>query len=59
MSLELPIYREEGYEELGEVGDDQFGDFRTNDKPYIDDPELTHLAFHHPRHFVFGVRVDF
>jgi len=58
-SLRLPIYNEEGYEELGEAGDDQFGDVSSDDKPYIDDPELTHLAFHNPRSFVFGVKVDF
>ncbi len=58
-SLHLPLYGEEGYGELGEVGDDQFGDVSSDDKPYIDDPDLTHLAFHNPRSFVFGVKVDF
>lgn len=58
-SLHLPLYAEEGYEELGEVGDDQFGDVSSEDKPHIDDPELTHLALHNVRYFVFGVKVDF
>jgi outer membrane receptor protein involved in Fe transport len=58
-SLKLPLYEEEGYETYGEAGDDQFGDFKTDDKPHIDDPELTHLALHHPRYFVFGMRIDF
>ena len=58
-SLKLPLYGEEGYEEIGEVGDDQFGDVNSEDKPYIDDPELAHLAFHNPRSFVFGLKVDF
>jgi len=58
-SLHLPLYAEEGYEDLGEAGNDQLGDVNSDDKPYIDDPELTHLAFHNPRSFVFGVKVDF
>jgi hypothetical protein len=58
-SLHLPLYAEEGYEGLGEPGNDQLGDVNSDDKPYINDPELTHLAFHHPRSFVFGVKVDF
>ena len=59
-SLRLPIYAEEEYESLGrEAGDDQFGDFQSEDKPYINDPDITHLAFHNPRYFVFGVKVDF
>jgi hypothetical protein len=58
-SLKLPLYEEEAYQDLGEAGDDQFGDVSSEDKSYIDDPELTHLAFHNPRSFVFGVKVDF
>jgi hypothetical protein len=58
-SLHLPLYEEEGYEDLGEAGNDQLGDFNSDDKPYIDDPELEHLAFHNPRSFVLGVKVDF
>jgi hypothetical protein len=59
-SLKLPIYGEDEYASLErEPGNDQFGDFQTDDKPYIDDPALTHLAFHNPRYFVFGVKVDF
>jgi len=58
-SLRLPLYEEEGYEAYGEAGDDQFGDFKTDDNPYIDDPEITHIAFQNPRSFVFGVKVDF
>jgi hypothetical protein len=58
-SLKLPIFAEEGYEDLGEAGHDQFGDVNSEDKPYINDPALTHLAFHNPRYFVFGVKVDF
>jgi hypothetical protein len=59
-SLHLPMYEEEGYEAYADlIGDDQLGDFNSEDKPYIDDPELTHLAFHNPRSFVFGVKLDF
>jgi hypothetical protein len=58
-SLRLPIYEDPEYESYGEAGDDQFGDFNSEDKPWIDDPALTHLAFHHPRFYVFGVKVDF
>ncbi len=58
-SLKLPLYKEKGYEEFGEPGNDQFGDFKTDEKSYIDDPNLTHLAFHNPRYFVFGLKVDF
>jgi len=57
--LRLPIYEDPEYENYGEPGNDHFGDFNSEDKPYIDDPALTHLAFHHPRFFVFGVKVDF
>ena len=59
-SLKLPLYGEEEYESLErEAGNDQFGDFQTEDKPYINDPNINHLAFHNPRYFVFGVKVDF
>ncbi len=58
-SLHLPIFGEEGYEELGVEGNDQLGEVSSEEKPYIDDPALTHLAFHNPRYFVFGVKVDF
>jgi hypothetical protein len=58
-SLKLPLYNEEGYGGSGEPGNDQFGDFKTDEKPYIDDPNLIHLAFHNPRYFVFGVKFDF
>jgi hypothetical protein len=58
--LRLPLYGEEEYAKLErEPGNDQFGDSKSDDKPYIDDPALTHLAFHNPRYFVFGVKVDF
>jgi len=59
-SLKLPMYGEEEYASLErEAGDDQFGAFSSEDKPYINDPELTHIAFHHPRYFVFGMKVNF
>ncbi|MEO0293512.1 MAG: TonB-dependent receptor [candidate division WOR-3 bacterium] len=58
-SLKLPLYGEEGYEVFGEKGNDRPGDFSSDEKPYINDPNLPHLAFHNPRYFVFGVRVDF
>jgi len=58
-SLKLPLYEDEAYKDIGEAGNDQLGDFNSDDKPYIDDPDLTHLAFHNPRYFVFGVKVDF
>jgi hypothetical protein len=59
-SLKLPMYGEEEYASLErETGDDQFGDYNSEDNLHINDPELTHLAFHHPRYFVFGLSVDF
>jgi hypothetical protein len=59
-SLRLPMYAEEEYATLERApGNDQFGDFNTDEKYYINDPNLAHLAFHNPRYFVFGVKVDF
>jgi hypothetical protein len=60
-SLKLEIYNDpvfEGMEEY-EGGNDKVGDLNSEDKPYINDPNVTFLAFHNPRTIVFGVKMDF
>lgn len=60
-SLKLEMYDDplyEGYPEY-EAGNDKVGDLNSVDKPYINDPNITFLAFHNPRTLVFGVKLDF
>jgi outer membrane receptor protein involved in Fe transport len=60
-SLKLDIYNDpifaesEGYE----PGNDKVGELCSDEKPYINDPNITFLAFHNPRTLVFGVKMDF
>jgi hypothetical protein len=60
-SLKLEMYNDpvfEGMEDY-EGGNDKVGDLCSDEKPYINDPNVTFLAFHHPRTLVLGVKVDF
>jgi len=60
-SLKLEMYNDPIYEgrEDFEPGNDKVGDLNSVDKPYINDPNITFLAFHNPRMLVFGVKMDF
>ncbi|MCJ7812326.1 TonB-dependent receptor, partial [bacterium] len=59
-SLHLPMYKDQEYEYYGFIGgDDQPGDLRSDEKPYIDMPNNTSLTFLNPRYFTFGMRMDF
>ncbi|MEO0293678.1 MAG: TonB-dependent receptor [candidate division WOR-3 bacterium] len=60
-SLKLKIYEDpvfEGKEEY-EPGNDKVGDLCSEKKPYINDPNVTFLAFHDPRRISFGLKMDF
>jgi hypothetical protein len=60
-SLKLEMYNDpvfEGMEDY-EGGSDKVGELHSDEKSYINDPNVTFLAFHHPRRVVFGVKMDF
>ncbi len=60
-SLKLDIYDDPLFEDYPqyEAGNDKVGALHSEEKPYINDPNITFLAFHNPRTFVFGVKLDF
>jgi outer membrane receptor protein involved in Fe transport len=59
-SLHLPIYKAQKYQELGyTAGNDQVGDVKSDDKPYINMPNLTHAMWNPPSSVVLGLRVIF
>lgn len=65
-SLHLPIYNSSDYDDLRAknpglyiAGDDKVGDLRSNDKPYINDPNYSYFIYGYPRDIWFGLRVDF
>lgn len=63
-SLRLKMYGDPAYKDdyaaQGMLaGNDKPGDLRSDDKPYIDDPNLTHLMYLNPRSVTFGVRMSF
>ncbi len=59
-SLHLPMYNDPKYQEEGYVGgNDKPGDLRSDDKPYINDPDLGYLMNLNPRMIWFGLRLDF
>ncbi|MDZ7722275.1 MAG: TonB-dependent receptor [candidate division KSB1 bacterium] len=66
-SLHLPMYDSEEYDVLREnspdgyyvAGDDKPGDLRSNDKPYINDPNSQLWLFDNPRDIWFGIEVYF
>lgn len=55
-SLHLPVYATDS---LYTAGNDRLGDVKSDDKPYINDPNIEHLAFRNPRSFNFGVGFNF
>jgi len=60
-SLHLPLYGTGRYADdpLYTAGNDRLGDVRSDDKSYIDDPNIEHLAFRNPRSFNFGFGFNF
>lgn len=65
-SLHLPMYESPDYDELRELkpgyyiaGNDEVGDLRSSDKPYINDPNYPFWIYGEPRDIWFGFRVDF
>lgn len=65
-SLHLPMYDSPEYDDLRAknpgsyiAGNDKVGDLRSNDKPYIDDPNYPFWIFKSPRDIWFGIRIDF
>jgi len=63
-SLRLPIYGEGGYADQYEAegyiaGNDKIGDLASDDKPYINMPDIGFRTFLEPRTVTFGVRVSF
>ncbi|MGB5895012.1 MAG: TonB-dependent receptor [Ignavibacteriaceae bacterium] len=59
-SLHLPIYSDPKYDGKGfTAGDDQVGDVRSADKPYINMPNIDFIAWNPPRSVVLGLRIGF
>ncbi len=65
-SLRLPLYGSKSYDKLREqnpgyyvAGNDKVGDLRSDDKPYINDPNNSFWIFSQPRDIWFGMRVEF
>lgn len=65
-SLHLPMYNSSEFDRLREAnpgyyipGDDKVGELRSDEKPYINDPNYDFFLFGRPRDIWFGVRVDF
>jgi len=65
-SLKLPVYNSSSYDRLREQnpgqyvgGNDKIGDLRSDNKPYINDPNNSFWLFSQPRDIWFGMRVEF
>jgi hypothetical protein len=65
-SLHLPMYDSEEYDALRELnpglyvaGNDEIGDFRSDNKPYINDPNRDFLMYGEKRQIWFGLKIDF
>jgi len=65
-SLHLPIYDSPEFENLRAAnpglyipGNDEVGELRSTDKPYINDPMDSYFIYGFPRDIWFGVKVDF
>jgi hypothetical protein len=65
-SLRLPMYASPEFDDkraqnpgLYLPGEDKPGDLRSDEKPYINDPDYTYFMFGEPRDIWFGIRVDF
>lgn len=65
-SLRLPMYNSPEFDALRAqfpgyylTGDDEVGDLRSDDKPYINDPDYSYFINGQPRDIWFGLRMDF
>lgn len=59
-SLHLPMYNEKKYQDAGFTGgNDKLGDIKSEDKTYIDMPNLKFLSFIDERYLLFGLRMSF
>lgn len=60
-SLHLPMYGEAKYQSdpIYTEGDDRVGDVWSEDKPYINMPNLNYLAWSIPRSIILGLKVNF
>ncbi|HPG38907.1 MAG TPA: TonB-dependent receptor [bacterium] len=65
-SLRLPMYASSRYDDLRAknpgyyiAGNDQVGDLRSKDKPYINDPNYPFWLYGEPRDIWFGLRFSF
>ena len=65
-SLRLKMYDSPEFDELREknpgeyiAGNDEVGDLRSKDKPYINDPNVTFLMYGEKRQIWFGLKMDF
>lgn len=65
-SLHLPIYNSPDFDNLRTAnkglylpGNDEVGELRSADKPYINDPMDSYFIYGSPRDIWFGVKVDF
>jgi outer membrane receptor protein involved in Fe transport len=60
-SLHLPMYGEEKYQSDPRyvAGDDKVGDVWSEDKPYINMPNLDYMAWSVPRSITLGLRINF
>jgi len=59
-SLHLPMYKGEEYKQAGFVGgNDKPGDIKSDDKPYIDMPNIKVFSFDNLRNVFFGLRISF
>ena len=59
-SLHLPLYSGKAYQDAGlTAGNDKIGELRSPEKPYINDPNLTHSLWGNPRSITLGLRVGF
>jgi len=59
-SLHLPMYDKPKYQDQGYMGgNDKPGDIKSDDKSYIDMPDIIPLTFFDVRYFDLGIRIDF
>jgi hypothetical protein len=59
-SLHLPLYEGDWYQQNGyTAGDDVPGDVRSDDKPYINMPNMDYVAWNPPRTATLGIMISF
>jgi hypothetical protein len=59
-SLHLPMYAGQEYQQAGfTAGDDKPGDVKSDDKPYINMPNLQFLHYLGLRSYFLGIKIDF